>query len=156
MQCTFPNSPADIRSTTETAVKHHINSFQVYPTVCCFCFFFLFSGSVQSAAVLEASYFKPERTETNLSDITLLPHGVNPNDPCQTGREKTNSVNFLMSATDKDKGRPSRLHAILLPPLDPILFGWEQWEINFSNLGSRVGAVGVTWSVCAQSTDRLK
>lgn len=45
MQCAFPNSPADIRSTTETAVKHHINSFQVYPTVCCFCFFFLFSGS---------------------------------------------------------------------------------------------------------------
>lgn len=59
-----------------------------------------------------------------------------------------------MSATDKDKGRPSRLHAILLPPLDPILFGWEQWEIKFSNLGSRVGAAGVTWSARAQRTDR--
>lgn len=39
MQCAFPNSPADISSTTETAVKHRVNSFQVYPAVCCFCYF---------------------------------------------------------------------------------------------------------------------
>lgn len=42
MQCAFPNSPADIRSTTETAVKRRANSFQVYPTVCCFLFFLSF------------------------------------------------------------------------------------------------------------------
>lgn len=42
MQCAFPNSPADIRSTTETAVKRRTNSFQVYPTVCCFLFFLSF------------------------------------------------------------------------------------------------------------------
>lgn len=113
-----------------------------------------FFGSVQSTTVLEASYFKPE---TNLTDITLLPHGVNPNDPCQTRREKTNSVNFLMSAADKDKGCPSQLHAILLLPLDPILFGWEQWEIKFfSNLGSRVAAVELTWGACNKKHGQIK
>lgn len=39
----FRTAQADIRSTTETAVTHHINSFQVYLTVCCFVWFFFLS-----------------------------------------------------------------------------------------------------------------
>lgn len=59
-----------------------------------------FTRCIQFEAVFEALYFQSEHTETNLYYIPDFLYGINPNDPCQRGVRKTNSVNFLMSAAD--------------------------------------------------------